>query len=484
MSVLIIILLFLSAGTYLFLGHLSVSRSIKALGHETVPGYGPILLRIASISALILHFISFLLYKAFPVFPGIPAEFAWNRWFSFAAALMIGLPATVIWIRGVIDAGPESIALKDKTASARGIYGKIRHPQALGKMAFPLAIALLLNSPFLSVFSLVWIPAFFVLCRIEEKDLELQLGQEYIDYKGNTGFFVPRKKSAEHILPDNCLNCGTKLLGKYCHHCGQKNTDINVPFKELFHEFLWDELRIDSRIFHTLFPLIFKPGFLTADYVAGKRMRYVPPLRTYAVISFLLFLLLAMAGRKSHLEANVDEPEQSVVNPTEMRSEQVPAENGPLAADTSDFDHRFTRMVEDGMKRGAKNPELFVETLIERFAQGMFLLMPLFAILLKLLYIRTGRYYMQHLIFSIHYHAFVFLVILLITTVRFFHIPMLGQWLSLLILTIPLHLYLSMKRFYQQEFWPTFVKLNLLSISYGAVFTVFILVILLSWIVL
>jgi protein-S-isoprenylcysteine O-methyltransferase Ste14 len=484
MSVLIIILLFLSAGTYLFLGHLSVSRSIKSLGHETVPGYGPILLRIASISALILHFISFLLYKAFPVFPGIPAEFAWNRWFSFAAAIMIGLPATVIWIRGVIDAGPESIALKDKTASTRGIYGKIRHPQALGKMAFPLAIALLLNSPFLSVFSLAWIPAFFVLCRIEEKDLELQLGQEYIDYKGSTGFFVPRKKAIEHALPENCLNCGTKLAGKYCHHCGQKNTDINVPFKELLHEFLWDELRIDSRFFHTLVPLIFKPGFLTFDYVAGKRMRYVPPLRTYVIISFILFLLLAMAGKRSHFEENAEETNRTEAKATEANSEPEPIEYESMTADTSDFDHRFTRMVEDGMKRGAKNPELFVETLIERFAQGMFLLMPLFAMLLKLLYIRTGRYYMQHLIFSIHFHAFVFLVILVITASRFFHIPFISSLLSLLIFIIPLYLYLSMKRFYQQGFWPTFVKLNLLSISYGAVFTLFILVILLSWIVL
>ncbi len=250
-----------------------------------------------------------MLYKAFPAFKFIPAEFLWNRWFSLAAAAIIGLPATVIWIRGMIDAGPENIAVKNRRAAARGIYQKIRHPQALGKMALPLVAALILNSPFLVIFSLLWIPAFYLLCRIEEKGLELQLGEEYRQYKGATGFFVPRKAIIHHALPENCLNCGAKLHGKYCHDCGQKNTDINVPFKELLHEFLWDELRIDSRFIHTLVPLVIKPGFLTADYVAGRRVRYVPPLRTYVIISFVLFLLLAMTSKRSHLEELHEEPE-------------------------------------------------------------------------------------------------------------------------------------------------------------------------------
>jgi len=476
----------LSGGLYLFFGYRSVAGSIQALAEESRTDMRAMIFRIVSVAALVLHFICFLLYKAFPAFKFIPAEFLWNRWFSLAAAIIVGLPAAVIWIRGMIDAGPESIAVKDRQTSVHGIYKNIRHPQALGKMALPLVAALILNSPFLVMFSLLWIPAFYLLCRIEEKDLELHLGAEYLHYKGATGFFVPRKAVIHHALPENCLNCGTKLHGKYCHDCGQKNTDINVPFKELLHEFLWDELRIDSRFFHTLSPLIIKPGFLTADYVAGRRVRYIPPLRTYVIISFLLFLLLAMASKRSHLEELHEEPEtRTEARAVESAPKPIIGQDIPAAGeDTLSFDFRFTRMVEEGYRRGAKNPELFVETLIERFAQGMFLLMPLFALLLKLLYIRSGRYYMQHLIFSIHFHAFVFLTILAITVTRFFRIPVLSQWMSLLIMTIPLYLYLSMKRFYRQGFWPTFIKLNLLSISYGAIFTGFILVILLSWIVL
>ncbi len=486
MSWFILILMFLSAGLYLFFGYRSVAGSIQALAPEGRTELRSVIFRIISAASLVLHFISYLLYKAFPAFKFIPAEFLWNRWFSLAAAIIIGLPSIVIWIRGMIDAGPESIAVKDRRASARGIYQKIRHPQALGKMALPLVAALILNSPFLILFSLLWIPAFYLLCRIEEKELELQLGEEYLNYKETTGFFVPRKSRIHHALPDNCLNCGALLHGKYCHDCGQKNTDINVPFKELLHEFLWDELRIDSRFIHTLAPLITKPGFLTADYIAGRRVRYVPPLRTYVIISFVLFLLLAMTSKRSHLEELQEEPETRIeIKATDNGSEPITGQDINVAQeDTLSFDHRFTKMVEEGYRRGTKNPELFVETLIERFAQSMFLLMPLFALLLKLLYIRSGRYYMQHLIFSIHFHAFVFLTILVITSTRFFHIPVLSQWLSLLIMTIPLYLYLSMRRFYQQGFWPTFIKLNLLSISYGAVFTVFILVILLSWLVL
>jgi len=476
----------LSGGLYLFFGYRSVAGSIQALAEESRTVIRAMVLRIISVAALVLHFISYLLYKAFPAFKFIPAEFLWNRWFSLSAAIIIGLPAAVVWIRGMIDAGPENIAVKDRQASARGIYQRIRHPQALGKMALPLVVALILNSPFLVLFSLLWIPAFYLLCRIEEKALELQLGQEYRHYKGATGFFVPRKTIIHHALPNNCLNCGALLHGKYCHDCGQKNTDINVPFKELLHEFLWDELRIDSRFFHTLAPLIIRPGFLTADYVAGKRMRYVPPLRTYVIISFVLFLLLAMTSKRSHLEELQEEPETKIeIKALDNTPGAIVGQDINVALeDTLSFDHRFTKLVEEGYRRGTKDPELFVETLIERFAQGMFLLMPLFALLLKLLYIRSGRYYMQHLIFSIHFHAFVFLTILVVTATRFLHIPVLSQWLSLLIMTIPLYLYLSMKKFYRQGFWPTFIKLNLLSISYGAIFTIFILVILLSWLVL
>ncbi|HAD82504.1 TPA: hypothetical protein DCG35_08600 [Candidatus Edwardsbacteria bacterium] len=486
MSWLIVITMFLSAGLYLFFGYRSVAGFIRALAQESRTDLRSVIFRVLSVAALVLHFFSYLLYKAFPAFKFIPAEFLWDRWFSLAAAAIIGLPAAVIWIRGMIDAGPESIALKDRRASARGIYQRIRHPQALGKMALPLVVALMLNSPFLALFSLLWIPAFYLLCRIEEKGLELQLGEEYLNYQGATGFFVPRRAAIRQALPENCLNCGALLHGKYCHDCGQKNTDINVPFRELLHEFLWDELRIDSRFVHTLVPLIIRPGFLTADYVAGKRMRYVPPLRTYVIISFVLFLLLAMTSRRSHLEGLQDEPEaRSEIKAVETAPQPLAGPDTAAALeDTLSFDHRFTQMVEKGYRRGTDNPELFVETLIERFAQGMFLLMPLFALLLKMLYIRSGRYYMQHLIFSIHFHAFVFLTILVITATRFLHIPVLSQWLSLLIMTIPLYLYLSLKRFYRQGFWPTFIKLNLLSISYGAIFTVFIAMILLSWLVL
>jgi len=89
-----------------------------------------------------------------------------------------------------------------------------------------------------------------------------------------------------------CKNCHTPLSGPFCHQCGQPDRSIIRFFGTLIHELLEDIISIDSRAARTLFALLFKPGFLTKEYVAGRRFRYVPPLRLFLLTSiFCIFFI-------------------------------------------------------------------------------------------------------------------------------------------------------------------------------------------------
>jgi protein-S-isoprenylcysteine O-methyltransferase Ste14 len=95
-------------------------------------------------------------------------------------------------IRGLLDAGEEAMFPKKEHPLYGGIYEKIRHPQAIGEFPLWWVLAFLLDSPFLAVYSIVWIPIFLIMCLAEEKDLLLRFGDEYAQYQQRTGFLIPR----------------------------------------------------------------------------------------------------------------------------------------------------------------------------------------------------------------------------------------------------------------------------------------------------
>src|SRR5581483_6144964 len=96
-----------------------------------------------------------------------------------------------------------------------------------------------------------------------------------------------------------CANCGATLTGHYCSSCGQKGEH---PVHSLWHfisEATEDLTHADSRIWRTIGALLFKPGFLTTEFLAGRRARYLPPIRLYLVTSVLFFLLFAIGNHSS-----------------------------------------------------------------------------------------------------------------------------------------------------------------------------------------
>jgi hypothetical protein len=102
----------------------------------------------------------------------------------------------------------------------------------------------------------------------------------------------------------NCLNCGTEVTDRFCSHCGQENLEPKETFSHLFAHFFKDVTHYDSKLLTTIKYLLFKPGFLSNQYFAGKRTKYLNPIRMYIFISFIFFLVLFLKKNDEPVKTN------------------------------------------------------------------------------------------------------------------------------------------------------------------------------------
>jgi hypothetical protein len=91
-----------------------------------------------------------------------------------------------------------------------------------------------------------------------------------------------------------CLNCGDPAVGNYCPTCGQRKVEVRVSLREMVMEVVGDEMALSSALPRTLVGLLFRPGYLTREYVQGRCVRYILPLRLYLVTSIVFFLTLSI----------------------------------------------------------------------------------------------------------------------------------------------------------------------------------------------
>ena len=94
-------------------------------------------------------------------------------------------------------------------------------------------------------------------------------------------------------IDKNCLNCQQTVKHRYCPHCGQENTEITKSFHHLFTHFFEDLTHYDSSFWKTIIYLFFKPAALTKEYLSGKRLSFLAPIRLYIFISFITFFLIS-----------------------------------------------------------------------------------------------------------------------------------------------------------------------------------------------
>lgn len=183
-------LLFITLFTVLYIRSVSPARLEAKLGDRAYTHCGKV--RAVSIFFLIAVMVNYLLFDIYPLPIEALMTFNWSYWISLALALVIAIPTTYMVATGMKDAGDEAVQPDKDSEMFRGIYDRIRHPQTW-EYAYFFAIALLLDNPFLLLFSLIWLPLMVLMMRAEEKDLILRYGEDYEDYMQRTGRLLPRK---------------------------------------------------------------------------------------------------------------------------------------------------------------------------------------------------------------------------------------------------------------------------------------------------
>jgi len=150
--------------------------------------------RMISSFFMLIVTINYVVYYFYPLPVPLPERFPWIWWVSAVIAVVIAIPSSYIMLRGIKDAGKETMQPDKSHTLYGGIYEKIRHPQALGEVCLWWVVAFLLHTPFLVIFSFVWLPVWAAMCWFEDRDLTLRYGEEYDEYRRRTGAFIPRRR--------------------------------------------------------------------------------------------------------------------------------------------------------------------------------------------------------------------------------------------------------------------------------------------------
>jgi len=288
----------------------------------------------------------------------------------------------------------------------------------------------------------------------------------------------------------HCANCGEPMQGEYCHACGQSIHSVIKPIHGMLEDTLDIVFNVDARVLHTLPPLFARPGFLTLEYFSGRRVRYIAPFRLLFVLSLLAFFLSHLAF--GEIKPRVGEPVAVSAQPLPVAAT---AQANPLDQNWDPQQHPVSiGWLPDFANRHLQQMLLHLHAnlaalsgsddarkleVAERITAGvfavlpltMFVLMPIFALLLKLVYLFRRRLYMEHLIVALHSHAFLFLGLLLGVSLHLLggwltpHAGWLGaplRWLTWgLWLWAPVYLLIMQKRIYRQG-WPMTVLKYLL----------------------
>ena len=340
-----------------------------------------------------------------------------------------------------------------------------------------------------------------------------------------------------------CLNCGAALHGRFCHYCGQENIEPKDSFWHLVTHFVYDIIHFDGKFFSTLKYLLFRPGFLSHEYLRGRRADYLHPIRMYVFTSAFFFLIFFsfyqkeeaieikeksdtvqevmedLQDEKARLEKKIIKDTVGFVNDKlKERLRKVEADIAMVKRDSSLVDsvkslamggftlvsldnhksHRELKTVKeydsiqaslqeskrDGfLKRAIKRQDIHLNEkykgdgsailkavtnkFIHFFPQMLFISLPLFGLLLLLLYVKHKQFfYVNHVIYSIHLYCALFIIILI------------GLWLNSILTAIThsehdwigssftlagfFYIYKSMRNFYGQRRAITILKYILL----------------------
>jgi len=325
-----------------------------------------------------------------------------------------------------------------------------------------------------------------------------------------------------------CKNCEKNFNDnyKFCPHCGQKSDD-KLTLGILFYNTISNYFSFDARFFKSYIPLMFKPGYLPNKFIEGKRLLYLHPAQMYLFISVVFFFLFSFITRETtqefdtalkkgfdkteavldtiqnkvlvdsvqteallkplkdnHINIGFDSKElDSIIN-----SNKKPVVNSSfdfnenkidslIAINASDNEiYRVMGLNDDAgpVKRKMysqalkfykqRNGGSILQAFYDSIPIAMFILLPIFALLLKLFYFRKGSF-SYHLVFTFYFFSFLFMVFsIFILANLIWKIP--GFLTGLILFSIFLYLWLAVKNFYKQGYFLSFIKSSMISFMY------------------
>ena len=256
-----------------------------------------------------------------------------------------------------------------------------------------------------------------------------------------------------------CPNCESPNVEDYCATCGQRSGTLHIPVRAIVADTLLSIFAFDSRVWQTLFILIRRPGLLTKHYLDGKRARYVAPLRLYLFSSFVAFLLLAVIPDSDDNLVEIGISDSTATDTTTVQA----SDDSLVTAEMNESEHWFRELI----RPAQENPEWVSDRFSRRLPWVFFIVMPVFAGVLRLFYRKREPFYVPHLIFTLHAYAAGFLVFAagLGLDALLGH----GVLLNVAMLGMLCHLYWSLRRVYCQGRLRTLVQQCGLLLVHGVV---------------
>ena len=341
-------------------------------------------------------------------------------------------------------------------------------------------------------------------------------------------FFSRRRKAQPPPLP-SCENCGAPMAGPFCAQCGQHAVDYRRSFRHIIVDVLDSFLSWDSKFFATIGWLIVRPWHLTSEFLAGRRVRYVHPLRLYLLVSILFFFVVNYWAKSIHadpsklsaedraeiaadpdippkVKAQVQraldakgltqpdaqaspspeaavplQPTTTASPPPSVASPSPSGDFGPLLQldkPTSDpLEKWLEQKAKEKMGEHGSKMALFIATLFSNLPYMMLCCIPLFALVLKVLYVRKRIFYIDHLVYALHIHSFAYLAIMLIVLItiglnRLIPGVFAGWIIAAIWITFAAQIFLSIRRVYRQGWFFTCFKFFLGGFAYLIVLAV------------
>jgi hypothetical protein len=274
-------------------------------------------------------------------------------------------------------------------------------------------------------------------------------------------------------------------VGAFCAECGQRDIPPYPTVRELVVDVAAEFSGWDGRLATSVRDLILRPGMLTREFLEGRRVRYISPLRLYLLASLVYFLLAAgapdinfVSGDRTsssgvHIESTTTTDNHATTRPERVANtarksieKQGPLDPAAKAAALADIG-RAPALLQPLLRRAIEDPGGLQRRMVETMPRMLFVLLPIFAGILALFY--RGRNYPEHLYFAIHLHAFIFLALVIGQVVKYTRSPILAACASLIALVwIPIYATIAFRRVYGGSLGRTLVK----EVAIGTIYSI------------